>query len=89
MSTVLISLSSGLYEELITVRKYSVPSSNIIVALFIKRNFLHILYTYKLKTLKYILEYLEEQEAFEECALVRDTINKYNKATGENLKLKE
>jgi hypothetical protein len=81
-------LSSELLKSLSTSGLYSSLQSVLIVNLFEKKNYLQILYTYKLKTIDYIISFLEYKNYFEQCAEIRDMLYRYNKATGEALKLK-
>tara|TARA_R100000656_G_scaffold122664_1_gene98447 strand:+ start:351 stop:632 length:282 start_codon:yes stop_codon:yes gene_type:complete len=50
-------------------------------------NYLQILYTYGIETIKALLGLFLEYEDYETCALIRDTVEKHNKATGKNYKL--
>ena len=47
-----------------------------------RNNFLQILYTHRIDMLVEINNYFLEQEAYEICAKIRDTVNNNNKATG-------
>lgn len=86
-------LHTQLKKDLVYALSKALPKLNIadyqyISDLAVKNNFLQILYDYNSKPLQIILQVLEEKQLFENCAIIRDTIFKYNKALGENIKLK-
>lgn len=47
-----------------------------------KDNYLQILYTYGFEVIKELLLYFLDIEDYETCVIIRDTIEKNNKATG-------
>ena len=81
---------SGLKEWLMSHRKgldLGEGSIDKIIYYVERKNFLQIYYTHKLNMLQLINEFFEDQEAYEYCALIRDTVLNNNKATGTQAKL--
>lgn len=50
-------------------------------------NYLQLMYTYGIGLLRELLTYFESIENYQQCILIRDTVVRHNKATGEQLKL--
>lgn len=83
-------LMNGLKEWLMSHRKgldLGEGSIDKIVYYVERKNFLQIYYTHKLNMLQLINEYFLGEEAYEYCALIRDTVLNNNKATGTRDKL--
>ena len=51
------------------------------------KNYLQILYSFSIDTLKIIQFSFIEFELYEECHLIKNCVYNYNKSTGENLKI--
>lgn len=58
------------------------------ILLYISRdNYLQILYSYDIDTLRLLLNFYLEKEDYAKCILIRDTVLNHNKATGSALKI--
>lgn len=75
--------------NLVVVEEELTISSAASIIKYIKDgNFLQILYSYPFSVLVRLLDLYEFRDEYETCAIIRDTVNNYNKSTGKNLQLK-
>lgn len=51
-------------------------------------NFLQILYSYGIEVLQFLLQIFREEEDYETCYKISETVRLHNRATGTNYKLK-
>jgi hypothetical protein len=58
-----------------------------IISFINRKNYLQILYTWGPELINGLLNHFVEVEDYNQCIMIRDTIAKHNKATGEQIKL--
>lgn len=51
-----------------------------------KNNYLQILYDYQINVLLALLEFFEQEDMYEECSSLLDTVKDYNKVSGKNVR---
>jgi hypothetical protein len=83
------TLMVGLKEALLSNPNFKVGHGSIdkIIYYIERNNFIQILYTHKADMLRALNDYFLEEEEYEYCAKIRDTILNNNKATGSQDKL--
>lgn len=59
-----------------------------ITSLINRKNYLQILYTWGPELINGLLKHFTDEEDYEQCILIRDMVERYNKATGQHIKLK-
>jgi hypothetical protein len=58
-----------------------------IISFINRKNYLQLLYTWGPELLQGLLDHFLREENYDQCILIRDTVNNHNKATGEQIKL--
>jgi|TARA_R110002073_G_scaffold308716_1_gene478809 hypothetical protein len=66
---------------------FSINVVDRILLLISRDNYLQILYSYDIETLRLLLKFYLEIEDYAKCILIRDTVLNHNKATGSALKI--
>lgn len=83
-----MAFNASIKEYLKTNFKYLIEEQLDSITSYINRkNYLQILYTWGPELINGLLSHFTSEEEYDQCILIRDTVNRHNKATGEQIKL--